>query len=124
MLFWFILLGLSLIGVFTLLFFRLFRPGENSDDDGLLRDHLQKKLGNAKDLVLDKALISGGDAGRGLSTVYAKGLSVIKKTKFPALIRGKGILKKKDVTSNFLRDVKEAKAQVREELANGEDTQV
>mgnify|MGYP006928184195 CR=1 FL=1 len=118
MLFWTILLGVSIVGVFSLLLFRSLKPEVDSEEGGLLRDHLHKGLGNVRNLVLKVAKVSGVGAGRGLSIAYSKGLSVMKKTKFPALIKGRGVLKEKDVTSNFLRDVKEHKDKVREELTN------
>ena len=118
MLFWSILLGISIVGVFALPIFRILKPRQNLEEDSLLRDHLQKKLGDAKNLAQEVAMTSSVEVGKGLSMVYNKGLSIIKKTRFSALIKGKGILKKKEVTSSFLRDVKEHRDKIREELTS------
>jgi hypothetical protein len=120
MIFWSILLGISIIGVFTLPLLRILRPEQNTGEGILLRDHLRKKIGQAKNVTLEVAKISSQKAGKHLSLAYNKSLTVIKKTKLPALVKGRGILKKKDTASSFLRDVQEHKDKVREELLNGE----
>ena len=117
MLFWSIVLVLSIIGVFSIAIFRMIRPNLG---DELIERHLHKRLHNAKKLVLAHTRNIGRDLGKGALLVYDKGLARIKDTKVSGLVRGEGVLKKKDVTSNFLKDVKEHRDKVREELMNGD----
>ena len=96
--------------------FRMVRPFMGDD---LTEKHLYKGLHNVKNLVLEHTRNISKDLSKGALIVYNKSVARIKETKVSGLVRGQGTLKKKDVTSNFLRDVKEHRDKIREELKNG-----
>jgi len=121
MLFWYIVFGISILGVFLIPLFRVHRPKAVSpEEDAQTRKRLEERLNSLKNMTHSIVRSSGSVARKSFATVYSKGLSALQNTKVGNLVNGRGILKKKDVTSNFLRDVKEHRDKVREELMNGE----
>jgi predicted GNAT family acetyltransferase len=118
MIVWSVLLGLSIIGIFSVPFIRSLRV-ENSTNNQSEDLNLQKNLNNVKNLVREVAKGSGENLGKGLKSVYEKGLLKVNKTRVSGLINGQGILKNRNTNSDFLKNVKEHKDKVREELTNG-----
>jgi len=122
MLFWYIVLGVSILGVILIPLFRMLRPKVVShEEDAQTKKRLKESLNSVKNMAYNIMRSSGNMARKNLLTVYNKGLSTLQNTQIGDLVRGRGILKKKDVTSSFLRDVKEHRDKVREELKNGND---
>jgi hypothetical protein len=108
-----IILGLSIIGIVSLLIYK----GRNSDDSSNPEDfELEKKLNILKNEGLKVISKAGEYVGKNANLAYNRGLSNVKNTKLTEMVRGKGVLKKKATSSDFLRDVSEYKEKVREEL--------
>ncbi len=120
MIFLYILLAISIVGVFSLPLLRIMKPNSNIEGDReFSKDDLHRNLNNVKNLTLEKARNIGQDLGKNFKAVYDEGVSKIKSTKVSGLVQGRGVLKQKEMASKFLKDVKEHKDRIREELTNG-----
>ncbi|MBO06113.1 MAG: hypothetical protein CMI58_03635 [Parcubacteria group bacterium] len=96
------------------------KPNSNIEGDReFSKDDLHRNLNNVKNLTLEKARNIGQDLGKNFKAVYDEGVSKIKSTKVSGLVQGRGVLKQKEMASKFLKDVKEHKDRIREELTNG-----
>jgi hypothetical protein len=123
MIFWIILLGLSILGIAYLLSYRMFKP--NEDDLGDIH-HFFSSHGFHESLYrLKKFLMEViGEVivllEKGFVLAYDKIHEKTKNTKISDFIIGKGELKQREISSSFLKDVKEYKDKIREEMSTGE----
>jgi predicted GNAT family acetyltransferase len=108
-----IILGISILGIVSLLIYK----ERTSDDPSQPEDfELEEKLNVLKNEGLKVISKAGKYVGKNAYLAYNRGLSNVKNTRITEMIKGKGILKKKATSSDFLKDVSEYKEKVREEL--------
>lgn len=115
-----IILGISIVGIVGLLVYKATSKNVAQNSFRDIEDlELEEKLNLLKEEALDGIAKVGESLGKNLNLAYNRGLSNMKSSRIGETVRGRGVLKKKETSSNFLKDVTEHKEKIREEL-NGD----
>jgi len=118
MFFWYILFVVSFVAVFTIPMVRMPKL-ESLIITELNNKRFKRAISNFKKTTLTIGISLSKNFIKGLVLIYSKGVSKIKSTKVSNFLEGRGVLVERDSTSDFLKDVKEHRDKVREELTNG-----
>jgi len=120
MFFWFVVLGVGILGSFSILIYRTLYPSLETHSEGTRRATQKLHLDVKNSLHRFYDYLSSGFR-RLFLVIYSKTDNLLKKNKMSDFVSGRRKIIEKENTSLFLKDIKETRDKVREEFVPEEE---